>query len=71
MSDSEHASDIRTVLATRAGGDVVFVLVRPLELVLSGESTLRPATTVYVRGDRAGATRNFELGAAAGLRLDL
>jgi len=71
VSDGEHASDIRTVLATRAGGDVVLVLVRPLELVLSGESTLRPATTIYVRGERSGATRNFELGAAAALRLDL
>jgi hypothetical protein len=71
VNEGEHASDIRTVLATRAGGDAVFVLAGPLELVLSGEATLRPATILYVRGERAGATRNFELGAAAGLRLDL
>lgn len=71
VDDGEHASGIRTVLATRAGFDAVFVLMGPLELVVSGESTLRPATTLYVRGERAGATRNFELGTAAGLRLDL
>jgi len=71
VSEGEHASDLRTVVATRAGGDAVFVLVGPLELVLGGESTLRPATTVNIRAVRAGATRNFELGATAGLRLEL
>ena len=71
VDEGEHASGIRTVLASRAGFDAVFVLVGPLELVLTGESTLRPATSLYVRGERAGATRNFELGAAAGVRLDL
>jgi hypothetical protein len=71
VDEGEHASGIRTVVATRAGFDAVLVLIGPLGLVLSGETTLRPATTIYVRDERAGATRNFELGAAAGLRLDL
>jgi hypothetical protein len=71
VNEGDRASDVRTVLATRAGGDAVFALAGPVELVLSGEATLRPATTLYVRGERAGATRNFELGAAAGLRLEL
>jgi hypothetical protein len=70
-NDVKHDSRIRTVAAFRPGVDVVVVVARPLAIVLGGEATFRPATTVDVEGEKAGSTRNFELGATAGLRLDL
>jgi len=70
-NDVEQADMSRTTAAFRPGVDAVLVVARPLAIVVGGDATFRPATTVQVEGEKAGSTRNFELGAAAGLRLDL
>jgi len=65
-----HVTGIRTTPAGRVGVDGVVVVAAPLGVVVGGEATFRPATTVNVGSEKAGSTRNFELGATAGLRLD-
>lgn len=61
---------IRTRVAGRAGVDGVLRIIGPLSLVGSGEATFGAATILEVGGEDVGATRNFELGAALGPRLD-
>jgi hypothetical protein len=70
-NELEEQSMLRTTAAFRPGVDAVVVVAQPLAFVIGAEATFRPATTVNVQGEKAGSTRNFELGAAAGLRLDL
>jgi hypothetical protein len=61
----------RTTVGGRFGVDAVLPLVGILELVVGGEGTARPATRMRVTGKADGATRNLELGAIAGLRVEL
>jgi hypothetical protein len=67
----EAAEDSRTTAGGRFGVDAVVPLVGILGLVVGGEGTVRPATRVRVTGKADGATRNLELGAIAGLRVEL
>jgi hypothetical protein len=70
--DSAGATDsrIRTAVAGRAGVDGVLRVIGPISLVAGGEATFRPATILEVGGESAGATRNLEVGAVLGPRLD-
>jgi hypothetical protein len=61
----------RTSAAWRPGLDAVLPLGGIVEVVAGAEGTLRPATRVHVGGNADGSTRNFELGATLGLRLEL
>jgi hypothetical protein len=74
-ADVRHAGQAaemsRTTVGGRFGVDGVVPLVGILDLVVGGEGTARPATRVRVTGKADGATRNLELGAIAGLRVEL
>lgn len=61
----------RTSAGWRVALDGVLPLGEIVELVAGAEGTLRPATRVHVRGNADGSTRNFELGATAGFRVEL
>jgi hypothetical protein len=55
----------------RFGVDAVVPLAGMFAVVVGAEGTARPATRVRVIGLGNGATRNFELGAIAGFRVEL
>jgi hypothetical protein len=57
--------------AARVGADGVLPLGGVFDLVLGVDGFLRPATRVNVGEERDGSTRNFELGASAGVRVEL
>jgi hypothetical protein len=61
----------RLSLGGRFGADGVLPLGDVVDLVLGADMTFRPATKTTVAGHSAGATRNAELGASAGLRFEL
>lgn len=63
-------SRIRTRVAGRAGVDGVLRIIGPLSLVGTGEATFGAATILEIGTENVGATRNLELGAALGPRLD-
>ena len=64
------SSGIRTRVAGRAGVDGVLRIIGPVSLVGAGEATFGAATILKVGDEGVGATRNLELGAALGPRLD-
>ncbi|HTQ07345.1 MAG TPA: hypothetical protein VMI54_25995, partial [Polyangiaceae bacterium] len=61
----------RVAFAGLAGVDGVLPIGDVFDLVLGIDGTFRPATRVRVGSEPDGATRNFELGASAGLRGEL
>ncbi len=61
----------RVNFAGRAGVDGVLPLGGVFDLVLGIDGFLRPATRVNVGDVPDGSTRNFELGASAGVRVEL
>ncbi len=61
----------RTTAGARFGVDAVVPLAGMFAVVVGGEGTARPATRVRITGIGNGATRNFELGAIAGFRVEL
>ena len=69
-STAVGGSRIRTRVAGRAGLDGVLRVIGPLALVGSGEATFGAATILELGGEDVGATRNLELGATLGPRLD-
>jgi hypothetical protein len=66
-------SQVRTRITpgARFGVDAVVPLAGMFAVVVGAEGTARPATRVRVTGLGNGATRNFELGAIAGFRVEL
>jgi hypothetical protein len=70
-SDLGAERDSRVTLGARLGADGVLPLGDSFDFVLGVDGTLRPATRVHIGGESDGATRNFELGASAGIRGEL
>jgi hypothetical protein len=69
-AEGGSGSNIRTAAAGRVGFDGVLRIAGPISVVAGGEGTFRPATILDVDGESVGATRNFELGAVLGPRVD-
>jgi len=72
-AESEGRTDQmnRLNVGGRFGADGVLPLGDVVDLVLGADMTFRPATKLTVADQSAGATRNAELGASAGLRFEL
>lgn len=70
-SDAGTDQHTRVSPGARVGADGVLPLGDFFDFVLGVDMTFRPSTTVRVGGQYMGATRNVELGASAGFRVEL
>jgi hypothetical protein len=67
---AERAENTRTTAGARFSAAGVLPLVAGFDFVLGGQLVFRPATRVHVTGLPDGSTRNAELGAFVGVRLE-